>query len=59
MIAGQAEFHLDGQGAEVLSSGESSFHPANVPHALTSHDHPVLAYVIWRADFDVGFCRKF
>ena len=54
VIAGEAEFHLQGQGAEVLRSGQASFHPKGVPHALTSHAHPVLAYVIWRDDFDVA-----
>jgi mannose-6-phosphate isomerase-like protein (cupin superfamily) len=54
VIAGEAEFHLQGKGAEVLRSGQSSFHPSGVPHALTSHDHPVLAYVVWRDDFDVA-----
>ncbi len=54
VVAGEAEFHIEGQGAKILRSGESSFHPSGVPHALTSHDHPVLAYVIWRDDFDVA-----
>lgn len=54
VIAGEAEFHIEGQGAETLRSGQSSFHPSGVPHALTSHNHPVLAYVIWRDDFDVA-----
>lgn len=54
VIAGQAEFHMQGREAAVLKSGETAFHPASVPHALTSHNHPVLTYVIWRDDFDVA-----
>lgn len=54
VIAGQAEFHAQGQGAQVLQTGQSTFHPSGVSHALTSHEHPMLAYVIWRDDFDVA-----
>ena len=54
VISGEAEFHLKGQGSETLKTGQTSFHPSNTPHALTSHDHPVMAYVVWRDDFDVG-----
>ncbi len=54
VISGEAEFHLKGQGSETLKTGQTAFHPSNTPHALTSHDHPVMAYVIWRDNFDVG-----
>ena len=54
VIAGEAEFHMKGRRAETLTSGQTSFHHSNVPHALTSHDHPVMAYVVWRDDFDVA-----
>ncbi len=54
VIAGQAEFHTKNKGSKTLVSGQSSFHPSNVPHALSSHEHPVMAYVVWRADFDVA-----
>lgn len=54
VIAGEAEFHLRGQPSQTLRTGQSAFHSANKPHALSSHDHPVLTYVLWRDDFDVG-----
>lgn len=52
VLAGQAEFHLEGETSQTLTAGGSSFHASNRPHALTTHDHPVMAYVIWRDRFD-------
>ncbi|MGH1575998.1 dimethylsulfonioproprionate lyase family protein [Planktotalea sp.] len=54
VVAGEAEFHLDGRPSETLTTGQAAFHPSNAPHALTSHDHPVLAYVVWRDEFETG-----
>lgn len=54
VIAGEAEFHMRGQPSRILQAGEAAFHPSGTPHALTSHDHPVLTYVVWRDDFDVA-----
>ncbi|QGX98817.1 cupin domain-containing protein [Roseovarius faecimaris] len=50
VLAGEAEFHVEGEGSRVLRPGESQFHLTNQPHALTTHDQPVLAYVLWRGD---------
>ncbi|WP_334067802.1 hypothetical protein [Nereida ignava] len=54
VIAGEAEFHLQGAPSQTLQSGQSAFHPSGAAHALTSHAHPVMAYVVWRDDFDVA-----
>jgi len=50
VIAGEAEFSMEGAEARTLRAGETAFHTSNVPHALTTYDHPVMAYVLWRGD---------
>ncbi|WP_375267511.1 dimethylsulfonioproprionate lyase family protein [Planktotalea sp.] len=54
VIAGEAEFFLQGAPSQTLQSGQSAFHPSGAAHALTRHAHPVIAYVVWRDDFDVA-----
>lgn len=54
VLAGQAEFHVQGMPSETLKAGQASFHPSGSSHALTTHDHPVIAYVVWRDDFDIA-----
>lgn len=53
VVAGEGEFHRQGEASEILGEGQSSFHASNQPHALTTHDSPVMAYVLWRNHFDV------
>ncbi|WP_338550963.1 dimethylsulfonioproprionate lyase family protein [Roseovarius phycicola] len=50
VVAGEGEFHVEGQPSRHLRPGETAFHPSNVPHALTTHDTPIMAYVLWRGD---------
>lgn len=50
VLAGEAEFHVEGEESRVLRPGDSAYHASNLPHALTTHDSPVLAYVLWRGD---------
>lgn len=50
VVAGEGEFHIDGQPTRRLKPGDTAFHPSNVPHALTTTDHPIIAYVLWRGD---------
>lgn len=50
VIAGEGEFHMEGQPSRQLQPGDTAFHPSNVPHALTTHDTPIMAYVLWRGD---------
>lgn len=52
VLAGRAEFHLENEPARELTAGDSAFHPSNRAHALTTHEHPVMAYVVWRNEFD-------
>ena len=50
VLAGEAEFHVEGKGSRILHPGDTQFHATNQPHALTTHDRSVLAYVLWRGD---------
>ena len=50
VLAGEAEFHVEGQASGILRPGDTAFHATNQPHALTTHDTPVMAYVLWRGD---------
>ena len=50
IIAGEAIFEAAGQPARRLSPGDTTFHASNQPHAMTTDDKPVLAYVLWRGD---------
>ena len=54
VVAGEAEFHRHGEASQTLLAGGSSFHASSQPHAMTTHDHPVLALVLWRNGFDSG-----
>ncbi len=53
VVAGQGEFLRNGLPSEVLGPGGAVFHESNQPHALQTHDHPVLAYVIWRNNLGI------
>jgi quercetin dioxygenase-like cupin family protein len=50
VVAGEGEFHQEGEPSKVLSPGDTAFHKSNVPHALTTHDKPIVAYVLWRGE---------
>lgn len=53
VLAGEAEFHVegeDGPSRRILRPGDTQYHRSNQPHALTTHDKPVMAYVLWRGD---------
>ena len=52
VLHGEAEFLREGEANETLGPGESSFHASNQPHAMETHDHPVMAYVVWRNNFE-------
>lgn len=53
ILAGEAEFMRKGEPSEVLQAGDTSFHKSNQPHAMQTHDHPVLAYVTWRNHLNI------
>ena len=50
IIAGEAVFEAAGRPARRLGPGDTAFHASNQPHAMTTKDKPVLAYVLWRGD---------
>lgn len=50
VVAGEGEFHLEGEPSRRLGPGETVFHASNAPHALTTHESPIIAYVLWRGD---------
>ena len=51
-LAGEAEFMRAGMENRMLGPGETSLHQSNQPHAMRTHDEPVMAYVVWRNGFD-------
>ena len=51
-LAGEAEFMKHNEENKFLQSGGVSEHNSNQPHALKTHAHPVMAYVIWRNNFE-------
>ena len=50
IIAGEAVFEVAGRPPRRLGPGDTAFHASNQPHAMTTEDKPVLAYVLWRGD---------
>lgn len=50
IIAGHAKFEAAGKKARQLGPGDTAFHASNQPHAMTTEDRPVMAYVLWRGD---------
>ncbi len=51
-LAGEAEFFKHNENNKVLKPGDVSEHRSNQPHAMRTHNRPVMAYVIWRNHFD-------
>lgn len=55
VLAGEAVFEVEGEAPRRLRPGGAVAHAANQPHAFTTDDKPLLAWVIWRGpDFDTG-----
>jgi len=50
VVSGQALFHAEGEADLTLSPGDTRLHQPNQPHALTTTDHPVLTFVLWRGE---------
>ena len=50
ILAGEAEFMLEGEAPKTLGPGDHVFHPSNRPHATETHEHPFMALVWWRGD---------
>lgn len=53
ILAGGGEFLVSGTAPRHLQAGQTIMHGANQPHALQTHDHPILAYVVWRNGFGI------
>ena len=54
VIGGEADFHREGLPSKRLSQGDSCFHAANQPHAMETKESPVMAYVLWRNEFQTS-----
>lgn len=52
VIDGTAEFFRYGEAPERLGAQAVSVHRSNQPHAMTTHEAPVMAYVVWRNGFE-------
>ena len=52
VLAGDAEFLRAGETPETLRPGDTSFHTSNQPHATRTLNHPMMACVFWRNEFD-------
>ena len=52
VLAGSGEFHLQGKTPRNLGAGGIAHHPVNAPHALTTHEFPLIAYVVWKGDIE-------
>lgn len=50
-LSGEAVFKKRGCSDQILGQGETTQHATNQPHAMETHDHPVLCYVFWRNEF--------
>ena len=52
VVSGSAVFRRRNCPDEVLTSGDTSFHESNQPHAMETLEKPVLCLVAWRDDFE-------
>lgn len=50
VLAGSAEFKIRGEANQVLVAGDSIHHQSNQPHAATTHETGMIAYVVWKGD---------
>ena len=50
ILAGEAEFAVEGKTPKMLSPGDHMFHGENVPHNMQTREKGVLAWVQWRGD---------
>lgn len=52
IVSGSAEFRKAGAPNETLRAGDTAIHVSNQPHAMQTHDEPVLCLVIWKDEFE-------
>lgn len=48
IVSGEAEFFREGEAGQVLRAGDTRLHRPMQPHAMTTGDSPVLAFILWR-----------
>lgn len=48
ILAGEAEFRIEGEAPKTLRAGDAVYHPSGVHHATETKDSPFLAWVLWR-----------
>lgn len=51
VVSGNAVFRREGDPERLLGEGQTAFHRSNQPHAMETHDEPVLCLVAWRDNF--------
>ena len=52
IVSGEAKFESKNQKEEILSSTKTRFHKSYQPHAITTSDHQILSFVIWKNKFE-------
>ncbi|GHF34849.1 dimethylsulfonioproprionate lyase family protein [Seohaeicola zhoushanensis] len=50
IIAGEAEFQVDGEAPALLGAGDSRLHMSNQPHQTWTRDSAVVCLVLWRGE---------
>ena len=55
-LSGEAEFHR-ADNSLTLRPGETRAHQSWQSHAMTTHDHPILTFVLWRGPGLAGLPR--
>lgn len=53
VLAGEAEFYREGEPAETLREGDTSFHASSQPHAMETKGSSVMCYVTWRNHLNI------
>lgn len=54
ILAGEAEFLMEGHPPRRLGPGDHVFHPSGRAHATRTHDRPFMALVLWRGDLETA-----
>lgn len=52
-IAGEAKFKRENRNDLIISVGETVEHSTNQAHAIQTGNSPIMAYVIWRNEFEI------
>lgn len=55
VVAGGAEFEAEGRAPRHLGPGDACVHLSNQPHAMTTHDVPLITLALWRGAGLAGY----